>query len=84
MRVKRLINHFICEEMNELNKRGIKYGHGTIGAYNKFTSKCFDTDTDIEIDGVWREAIKICILRTMSIPRDIVNDFMITKGLWEE
>lgn len=52
--------------------------------HNRFTSKCFDTDTDVEIDGLWRDAIKMSILRAMEIPREIVNDFMVTKGLWEE
>ena len=50
----------------------------------ELNSRFFDANTNEPIDGVWMEAIKKVTLRTMNIPAEIVNDFMISKGLWEE
>ena len=38
----------------------------------------------MEIDDPWKAAIRACTLRSMYIPAEIIIDFMISKGLWEE
>ena len=79
------INHFITEEYLELRRRIKKYMTYSNGmGRRELNSRFFDANTNEPIDGVWMEAIKKVTLRTMNIPAEIVNDFMISKGLWEE
>lgn len=49
-----------------------------------FNSRYFDSNTNIEITDPWKAAIRMCTLRGLSIPTEIINDFMVSKGLWEE
>lgn len=79
------INHFITEEYLELRRRVKKYMTYSNGmSRRELNSRFFDTNTNEPIDGVWLAAIKKVTLRTMNIPTEIVNDFMVSKGLWEE
>lgn len=81
-----VINHFDCEENDEVTKRCklyLSYKNGAIG-HAKWSSIYFDKNTDIEITDPWKLAIRMTAKRTMTIPADIVIDFMVVNGLWEE
>ena len=79
------VNHFYSEEMQELYNREIKYLPYIKGLCRRpFNSRYFDKNTDVEIDEPWKAAIRACTLRSMYIPAEIIIDFMVSKGLWEE
>lgn len=81
-----VINHFDCEENDEVTKRCktyLSYKNGAIGNA-KWSSRYFDKNTDIEITDPWKMAIRMTAKRTMNIPVDIIIDFMVVNGLWEE
>lgn len=81
-----LINHFDCEENDEVTKRCklyLTHKSGAVG-HAKWSSYYFDKNTDIEITDPWKMAIRMTAKRIMVIPADIVIDFMVVNGLWEE
>lgn len=81
-----IINHFICDENKEVFERCKKYLAGKSGnvGNSPWNSRYFDKTTNIEITDPWKAAIRICAKRIMSVPSDIIIDFMVTNGLWDE
>lgn len=80
-----IINHFDSEEYKEPHRRESKYLPTKRGkGHRPFNSKYFDKNTDMEITDPWKAAIRMCTLRTMNIPTEIIFDFMVVNGLWEE
>lgn len=76
-----MINNFrtpnIMIERARAKKYGVKFG----GLFNSNNIKRCGYDLDMEIYGIWLEAINICALRSMIVPNEILDDFYYThKG----
>lgn len=81
-----VVNHFDCEENNEITKRCRLYlscKRGAVGCA-KWSSRYFDENTDIEITDPWKLAIRMAAKRTIVVPNEIIIDFMISNELWNE
>lgn len=50
---------------------GVKYG----GLPKGNNIKDCGYDLDLDLYGIWLEAVNICALRSMRIPREIIDDF---------
>lgn len=61
----------------ELNRRYKEYGHTDHGAYKDFNINHYKPykDLDMELYGIWLEAIDLCAIRSSTIPKEILDDF---------
>ena len=59
-------------------ERAKKYGIPFGGLYKSNNIKYAGYDLDIEIYGIWLEAIDLCAIRSTYIPNEILDDFYYT------
>lgn len=68
-----LINHFRTENTKTLVERSAPHG-----LYKSNNIKYAGYDLDMEVYGIWLEAINMCRLRSMAISKEILDDFYYT------
>lgn len=75
-----LINHFRTDNTKTMFERGAPHG-----LYKSNNIKYAGYDLDMEVYGIWLEAIDIARLRWMCVSREILDDFYYEhKGKFEE
>ena len=64
----------------EMNRRKKEYNHKIHGTYKDFNINHYQPykDLDMELYGIWLEAIDMCVLRSSLIPKEILDDFYYT------
>lgn len=64
----------------EFNRRKKEYSHKIRGSYKDFNINHYQPykDLDMELYGIWLEAIDMCVLRSSLIPKEILDDFYYT------
>ena len=68
-----IINRFRTENKKIAAKRGAPNG-----LYKTNNIKYAGYDLDMEVYGIWLEAIDLCALRSFRIPTEILDDFYYT------
>ena len=75
-----LVNHFRTDNTKTMFERGAPHG-----LYKSNNIKYAGYDLDMEVYGIWLEAIDIARLRWMYVSREILDDFYYEhKGKFEE
>ena len=85
--MKCLYNDYNTPNRRELQRRMVEYGHESHGFYKDFNINHNQPykDLDMEVYGIWLEAIDICAIRSCLIPKEILDDFYYEhKGKFEE
>lgn len=68
-----------CLKKERCKKYGIAYG-----GFKENNMMKYGYDLDMEVYGIWLEAIDLCALRYMYIPKEILDDFYYEhKGKYE-
>lgn len=68
-----LVNHFRTENTTVIIERGAPHG-----LYKSNNIKYAGYDLDMEVYGIWLEAINMCRIRSMYISKEILDDFYYT------
>lgn len=85
--MKNIINN--CNTPNRRDRviKGKLYGVKVGAPFKDCNIKHYGYDIDMEIYGIWLEAINICASRSMYMPLDVLDDYLYRNGfdyLFEE
>ncbi len=76
--MKNIINNCNTPNRRDCVTKGKLYGIAIGTPFKDCNIKHYGYDMDMEIYGIWLEAINICALRSMYMPLDVLDDFYYT------